>query len=102
MVKLNDSMKLKFDPRALFVALACVLLFAACNREQQQWDGELTSTIDNNFADSEFNAIRNLVDTEGTANSDIFGKTTDTEGVFLPDIHGYGDDSQFKLSKVDH
>ncbi len=70
--------------RSFVGGIACVLLFAACNREQQQWDGELTSTIDNNFADSEFNAIRNLVDTEGTADTAIFGKTTETEGVFCP------------------
>jgi hypothetical protein len=77
-------MKLKFSPGSFFAALACLLLFAACNRDRQQWDGELTSTIDNNFADSEFNAIRNLVDTEGTADSTIFGKTTETDGVFCP------------------
>ncbi|HEX2898589.1 MAG TPA: hypothetical protein VHS96_02605 [Bacteroidia bacterium] len=77
-------MKLKISRISFAGAIACLLLFSACNRDRQEWDGELTSTIDNNFADSEFNAIRSLVDTEGTADSTIFGKTTSTEGVYCP------------------
>jgi hypothetical protein len=84
LIRKKIAMKLKINFYSLAIAFAFVLVFASCNRERQQWDGELTSTIDNNFADSEFNAIRNLVDTEGTADSTIYGKTTGTDGVFCP------------------
>lgn len=68
------------------VALAAFLLvaFSSCNNDRNTWDGEITSTVDQNFADSEFNSIRNMVDTEGTADPDIYGKTSGTAGIFCP------------------
>ncbi len=60
------------------------MLFLACNRNQVTWDGEITSTLDNSFADSEFSAIRNMVDTEGRADTAVFGKVSGTTGIYCP------------------
>lgn len=69
---------------ALMMGICCTLLVFSCNRDRTTWDGEITTTVDNNFADSEFSAIRNMVDTEGTADSSIYGKVTGTQGIFCP------------------
>lgn len=66
------------------LGICSLLLFFSCGRDNVSWDGELTSTIDNNFADSEFNSIRNMMDTEARADSVIYGKVSDTEGIFCP------------------
>lgn len=77
---MKNSIRLQLSLIAIFSCLT----FIACKRDRVTWDGELASTIDNNFADSEFGAIRNMVDTEGSADSVIYGKTTGTTGIFCP------------------
>jgi hypothetical protein len=77
-------MKITWKGPAWVLAICFTLAFAACNRDSQDWDGEITTTVDHNFADSEFNSIRNMVDTEGTADSSIYGKVTDVTGLFCP------------------
>jgi hypothetical protein len=77
-------MKRNFIARIALLGASCAMLFLACNRDRVTWDGEITSTVDNNFADSEFSAIRNLVDTEGRADSTIYGKTSGTASIFCP------------------
>ena len=77
-------MKKSHFSRMAMAAGLCCLVFFACKRDRVTWDGELASTIDNNFADSEFGAIRNMVDTEGQADSVIYGKTTGVDGIFCP------------------
>jgi hypothetical protein len=77
-------MKRSWNARLALMGISCVLLFFACNRDRTTWDGELTTTIDNNFADTEFSSIRNMIDTEGRVDSTIYGKLTDTEGIFCP------------------
>jgi hypothetical protein len=78
------NMKSPFRNSVALFAFAGLLAFSACKKDQTTWDGELTSTVDNNFADSEFNSIRNMVDTEGTSDSSIYGKVSGTTGLFCP------------------
>ncbi|MFN8397986.1 MAG: hypothetical protein U0176_25440 [Bacteroidia bacterium] len=77
-------MKMMRISPALGLAALLLVAFSSCKNERNTWDGEVTSTVDQNFADSEFNSIRNMVDTEGTADSAIYGKTTGTTGIFCP------------------
>lgn len=72
---------IRFRPAFALAALLLVA-FTACNNERNTWDGEITSTVDQTFVDSEFNSIRNMVDTEGTADTAIYGKVTETSGIF--------------------
>jgi hypothetical protein len=81
---LEVMMKMHHLSRNVFFATCLLLAFASCKRDRTTWDGELTSTIDNNFADSEFSSIRNMVDTEGRADSVVYGKTSGTQGIFCP------------------
>jgi hypothetical protein len=59
--------------------------FASCKRETVTFDGELYSALDNSFAESEFSAIRSMMDTEARADSNVFGKTGSTTGFYCPD-----------------
>lgn len=79
------AMKRNFIARVALLATSCAILFLSCNRDNNvAWDGELACTVDNNFADSEFSAIRSMVDTEGRADSVVYGKVSDTQGIFCP------------------
>ena len=66
------------------VLLAATLAFSSCDRERVVFDGETYSSIENSFAEGEFTAIRNLIDTEGRADSNVYGKTTGTTGLYCP------------------
>lgn len=70
-------------PLCLFVLTLLVSL--SCNRDRNLWDGELFTSLDNGFVDSEFSAIQNMINTEGRANPDVYGKTSGTQGLFCPD-----------------
>jgi hypothetical protein len=84
-MKHEIAMKRNFIARFALLATGCAILFFSCKRDNNvAWDGELTSTIDNNFADSEFSAIRSMVDTEGRADSVVYGKVSGTQGIFCP------------------
>lgn len=67
---------------ALLVAGAMV--FSSCKRDRVTFDGELYTAVDNGFAESEFSAIRSLVDTEARADSNVYGKSTGTTGYYCP------------------
>ena len=68
------------------VLLAILFTFAlSCKRDRTLWDGELFTSLDNGFVDGEFSAIQNMVNTEGRANADIYGKVSSTLGIFCPD-----------------
>lgn len=64
--------------------LALTLVFFSCGRDRVQWDGEVFTSIDNSFAESEFSAISNLIDTEARADTTILGKTSGTDGLYCP------------------
>ncbi|MEM7040589.1 MAG: hypothetical protein AAF570_26735 [Bacteroidota bacterium] len=63
--------------------LVLLLAFSTC-KERIEWDGEVASSLDNAFADSEFSMIRNIVDTEARNDTAVYGKTSDIDGVFCP------------------
>jgi hypothetical protein len=81
-MKQKIAMKRNFIARIALLGTSCAILFWSCKGDRVTWDGELTSTIDNNFADTEFGAIRNIVDTEGRSDTIIYGKVAETEGIF--------------------
>lgn len=67
------------------VALGLTTLIGfSCKREQVVFDGEVSSSIDNGFAESEFGAIRNMIDMEARADSNVYGKTSGTTGIYCP------------------
>jgi hypothetical protein len=74
--------------KTLVLPLGLLLLgtafFSSCKRETVTFDGELYSALDNSFAESEFSAIRSMVDTEARADSNIYGKVGSTTGFYCP------------------
>jgi hypothetical protein len=66
------------------LAWGMLLLCSACNHDQQSWDGEVTTTVDHSFVDSEFHAIRHLIDLEGMADTAIYGGVSGTQRIFCP------------------
>lgn len=69
--------------KALLFLLIIGLVYGSCRRDPD-WDGELFTSIDHSLAESEFSSIGNLIDYEARSDTNIFGKTTGTDGFFCP------------------
>lgn len=61
-----------------------VLLSWSCNRDKTIWDGDLYTSVDNTFAQSEFTSITNLIDSEARSDTNLYGKTAETNGFYCP------------------
>lgn len=69
--------------KALLLLSILGLVFAGCQRDPI-WDGEIFASVDNSLAESEFSSIGNLIDYEARSDSNLFGKTAETQGFYCP------------------
>jgi hypothetical protein len=75
-------MRIKIQSLFLFLPLALMLVFSACQKEENP-DNDLQSALDNSFAESEFDALRKAFDIEAQFSDDL-KKTGATEGLYCP------------------
>lgn len=71
--------------RPLFLVIVCLgMCFFTCNRNDRVWDGEITTTVDHTFAESEFASIANLIDFQGRSDSSLLGEAPSSSGFYCP------------------
>lgn len=69
--------------KALLLLIILGLVYSGCRRDPV-WDGEIFSSVDHSLAESEFSSIGNLIDYEARSDTNLFGKTTGTQGFYCP------------------
>jgi len=73
---------MSYKSNFLLLGLLVITASLSCNRNRTDWDGELFTTVDHMFAESEFASIANLVDFQARSDSALLGATPTASGFY--------------------